>query len=60
MSKAPKVVIVGFYDNTVYRGVKTLYTVALAPPGGNTHRDSLLYCGFSGSPPSSLRRQSFA
>ena len=35
----------------------TLYTGPLAPPVGKAIYLSLLPCGFSGSPPVSLRRQ---
>ena len=35
----------------------TLYTGPLAPPGGKAIYLSLPPCGFSGSPPVSLRRQ---
>ena len=34
----------------------TLYTGPLAPPGGKAIYLSLLPCGFSGSPPVSLRK----
>ena len=47
MSKVLKV------SNTMYC---TLYTGPLAPPGGRLF-ESLLSCGFSISPPVSLRRQ---
>ena len=66
MSEVSKVVFVAFTQHCIQstvthvRGVEgycTLYTGPLAPPGGKAIYLSLPPCGFSGSPPVSLRRQ---
>ena len=67
MSEVSKVVFVAFTQHCIQSnpvtvthvgGVKcTLYTGPLAPPGGKAIYLSLPPCGFSGSPPVSLRRQ---
>ena len=68
MSETSKMVFVAFMQHCIQSTVThlthvkdakyycTLYTGPLAPPGGR-HLMCLPPCGFSGSPPVSLRRQ---
>ena len=72
MSKTLKMVFAAFMQHCIQSNVThlthvedikdakyyyTLYTGPLAPPGGKAIYLSLPPCGFSGSPPVSLRRQ---
>ena len=74
MSKTSKMVFVAFMQHFIQSTVMhvshvkdvevakyycTLYTGPLTPPGGKAIYLSLPPCGFSGSPPVSLRRQLF-